>query len=201
MPARGRPQGAPLRRWAAIALAGVALMALVAGALWFHYFAPGSKVAEPPMRIVPFTSYPGQQNYARFSPDGNQIAFSWDGEKGDNWDIYVKLIGTEKPLRLTTDAGEDDFPAWSPDGRYIAFCRYNSKNEGGIYVVPALGGAEHRLPTPSLSWYDWAEFLDWSPDGKYLVYVDKQTWTLFLVGADNPDDKRQLTTSHRTGGS
>lgn len=184
-----------LRRWAAIALAGLALMALVAGALWFRYIGPDSKVAGPPMRIVPLTSFPGHQNYARFSPDGKQIAFAWDGEKGDNWDIYVKLIGTEKPLRLTTDAGEDNFPAWSPDGRYIAFCRYNSKNEGGIYVVPALGGAEHRLPTPSLSWYDWAEFLDWSPDGKYLVYVDKHTWTLFLVGADNPDDKRQLTTS------
>jgi Tol biopolymer transport system component len=78
-------------------------MALVAGALWFHYFGRGSKVAEPPMRIVPFTSYAGHQDHARFSPDGNQIAFSWTGEKGDNWDIYVKLIGAEKPLRLTTD--------------------------------------------------------------------------------------------------
>ena len=183
-----------LRRWAAIALASVALIAVIAGAVWFRYFRTGSKVTEP-MRIVPFTSYPGHQDYARFSPDGNQIAFSWDGEKGDNWDIYVKLIGTEKPLRLTTDPGEDRFPVWSPDGRYIAFCRYNSKGEGGIYVVPALGGAEQRLATPSLYWYEWAEFLDWSPDGKYLVYVDKQTTTLFLVAADNPDDKRQLTTS------
>jgi Tol biopolymer transport system component/serine/threonine protein kinase len=183
-----------IRRWAAIVLAGVALMALVAGALWFRYFRPGSKVAEP-MRIVPFTSFPGHQDDARFSPDGNQIAFSWDGEKGDNWDIYAKLIGTEKPLRLTTDAGEDRFPAWSPDGRYIAFCRYNNEGEVRIYVVPALGGPERRLPTPSLYWYDWAEYFDWSRDGKYLVYVDKQTRTLFLVAADNPDDKRRLTIS------
>ena len=187
----GRP---PLRRWAVMALASVALIAAIAGAAWFRYFRPGSKVAGP-MSIVPFTSFPGHQDDARFSPDGNQIAFSWDGEKEDNWDIYVKLIGTEKPLRLTTDAGEDRSPAWSPDGRYIAFCRYNGEGEGGIYIVPALGGPEHRLATPSLFSYGWAESFDWSPDGKYLVYVDKQTQTLLLVAADNPDDKRHLTIS------
>jgi Tol biopolymer transport system component/serine/threonine protein kinase len=186
------------RRSVAIALAGVALMAVIAGAVWFHFFRPDSKVAEP-MGIVPFTSFPGHQNYARFSPDGNQIAFSWDGEKGDNWDIYVKLIGTEKPLRLTTDAGEDDFPAWSPDGRYIAFYRHDER-EGGIYVVPALGGPERKLATPSLGTH-WTggESFDWTPDGKYLAYVDRQpdqqAQTLFLVAVDNPEDKRPLTTS------
>jgi len=185
------------KRGAALAVVGVALIAVVAGVIWFHFLRPTPRPATPPMRIVPFTSFPGHQDDARFSPDGNQIAFAWDGEKEDNWDIYVKLIGTEKPLRLTTDPGEDRFPAWSPDGRYIAFCRYNSKGEGGIYVVPALGGPEHRLPTPSLVWPAWAwdESFDWSPDGKYLVYVDKQTGTLFLVAADNPDDKRRLTIS------
>jgi Tol biopolymer transport system component/tRNA A-37 threonylcarbamoyl transferase component Bud32 len=182
------------RRWAAITLAAAALMAVTAGAVWFQFFRIGARVTEP-TRIVPFTSFPGHQDYARFSPDGNQIAFLWDGEKGDNADIYVKLIGTEKPLRLTTDPAWDGYPAWSPDGRYIAFCRYNSKGEGGIYIVPALGGPEHRLATPSLAWPVWAESFDWSPDGKYLVYVDKQTQTLFLVAADNPDDKRRLTIS------
>jgi serine/threonine protein kinase/Tol biopolymer transport system component len=179
------------RRRAAIALAAAALALAIGGAIGYRYFRrpPG-----PPMRIVPFTTFLGHQDDARFSPDGNQIAFAWDGEKGDNWGIYVKLIGTEKPLRLATDPDDDRFPAWSPDGRYIAFCRYNSKGEGAIYVVPALGGPEHRLPTPSLGWPAWAQSLDWSPDGKYLVYVDKQTLSLSLVAADNPDDKRPLTT-------
>jgi Tol biopolymer transport system component len=185
----------PLRHRMALTLAGIALTALIAWAAWFHFSRRAREAAEPPMRIVPFTTFPGYQDYARFSPDGNQIAFAWDGEKEDNWDIYVKLIGTEKPLRLTTDPGADLFPAWSPDGRSIAFCRYNSGGEGGIYVVPALGGPEHRVPTPSLFSFPLAEYLDWSPDGKYLVYVDKQTRTLFLVAADNPDDKRRLTIS------
>jgi Tol biopolymer transport system component/predicted Ser/Thr protein kinase len=188
----------PYPRWAAIALAGVALVLLIGGAIGYRLFRPAPKAPAPPMRIVPFTTFPGHQDYARFSPDGNQIAFAWDGEKGDNWDIYVKLIGTEKPLRLTTDPGEDTSPSWSPDGRYIAFCRH-SEHEDGIYVVPALGGAERKLHSPSLgaSWHWVAGFLDWSPDGKYLAYVDRppgqQGLSIFLLAVENPDDRRALT--------
>jgi Tol biopolymer transport system component/tRNA A-37 threonylcarbamoyl transferase component Bud32 len=191
----------PLSRWVGIALATVALIALIAGAGWFRFLRPASKLARPPMRIVPLTSYLGHQSEPRFSPDGNQIAFSWDGEKEDNWDIYVKLIGTEKPLRLTTDPGEDRFPVWSPDGRYVAFYRH-SEREDGIYVIPALGGPERRLHTLSPGAYlsgSPGESIDWSPDDKYLAYTDlrtdKQAPTLFLLAVDNPENTRPLTSS------
>jgi Tol biopolymer transport system component/predicted Ser/Thr protein kinase len=185
----------PLRSWAAIALAGVALIAAIAGAVWFQFFRPGSKVTEP-MRIVPFTTFPGHQDFARFSRDGNQIAFAWDGEKGDNWDIYVKLIGTEKPLKITADPCCDLFPAWAPDGRNIAFFRRRER-ETGIYAVPALGGPERKLCTSSQGGFAWPESFDWSSDGKYLAYVDRRTdpatSSIFLLAVDNPDDKRPLT--------
>jgi Tol biopolymer transport system component len=197
VPAPGHLPGGPLRRWAVIALAGMVLLAVIAGAVWFHFFRPGSKVAGPPMRIVPLTSFAGHQDNARFSPDGNQIAFSWDGENENNYDIYVKLIGTETPLRLTTDPNQDDSPVWSPDGRSIAFYRH-SEQEDGIYVVPALGGPERKLHTPSLG-AAWFESLDWSPDGKYLAYVDRcndqQAPTIFILAVDNPDDQRALSAS------
>ena len=70
---------------------------------------------------IPLTSYSGMERQPSFSLDGSQIAFSWDGEKQDNFDIYVKVIGPGAPLRLTTHAGPDFSPAWSPDGRQIAF--------------------------------------------------------------------------------
>jgi len=188
-PDRGRPQGAPLRRVAAIALAAAALALGIGGVMGYRYF---RKPPGPPMRVVPFTTFLGQQDEARFSPDGNQIAFSWDGEKEDNWDIYVKLIGVEKPLRLTTDPGEDTSPAWSPDGRYIAFRRHTD-SEYGIYVVPALGGPQRKLHAPRTS-----GSLDWSPDGKYLAYdearLGQQDTSIFLLAVDNPEDNRPLTT-------
>jgi Tol biopolymer transport system component len=190
----GRPQGAPLQmRWRIVLAA--ALVLVIGGAVGYRHF---RKPPGPPMRVVPFTSFPGHEVDARFSPDGNQIAFSWDGEKKDNWDIYVKLIGEEKPLRLTTDPGEDLLPAWSPDGRYIAFCRW-SKAEYGIYLVPALGGPERKLhsakPVTAVNFFPLS--LDWSPDGKYLVYREgrpgEQPWNLSLLAVENPEDRRALT--------
>ena len=69
------------------------------------------------------TRFPGRETQPAFSPDGRQIAFVWDGAEENNADIYVKLIDTGEPLRLTTDPAPDHSPVWSPDGRYIAFAR------------------------------------------------------------------------------
>ena len=43
-----------------------------------------------------------------FSPDGEQVAFSWDGGVYDNSDIYVKIVGSSEVRRLTTDPAFDD---------------------------------------------------------------------------------------------
>src|SRR5262249_33303560 len=104
-----------------IALAGtLGLVSLGSILLWGRSSASSSKLPTLPLKAIPCTSYRGQQWDGAFSPDGNQIAFSWDEEKEDNWHIYVKPIGTEKPLRLTAGADIDRHPAWSPDGRNLA---------------------------------------------------------------------------------
>ena len=72
------------------------------------------------------------------------MAFSWNGEKQDNFDIYVKLIGSPTPLRLTTDPAEDVSPAFSPDGRSIGFVRV-SKEHAAFIVIPAIGGPERLV--------------------------------------------------------
>ena len=94
---------------------------------------------------MPLTSLPGQEISPSFSPDGSQVAFGWDGEtNGAGFDLYVKVIGTEKPLRLTNHPASWMGAAWSPDGRYIAVNRLDKEN-GGIFLVPALGGPERKL--------------------------------------------------------
>ena len=65
-----------------------------------------------------------------FSPDGEQVAFSWNGEKWDDASIYVKMIGSAEVRRLTTDPASDGYPAWSPDGRQIAFVRTVGEDTG-----------------------------------------------------------------------
>ena len=135
--------------------------------------APRSQSAAPGAdpTVVPLTAFPGQEIAPTFSPDGSQVAFAWSPEGlEDRFDLYVKCLGSEKLLRLTTHAAEWISPAWSPDGRSIAFARM--AHEGtGIYLIPALGGRERKLVGVEFSYYQQTP-LSWSPDGKLLAYTD-----------------------------
>ena len=109
------------RRWAwALGMAAAAVVVTMAG-LSVGNFLPTAEEPLEPLRAVPLTSYPGIESQPTFSPDGTQVAFSWRGEKRDNWDVYVKLIGPGPPLRLTTDPDVDHSAAWSPDGQHMPF--------------------------------------------------------------------------------
>src|SRR5215471_9832579 len=101
------------RKWA-LAAAGAVVAVCGAAALWIRRESPPQ-----PMTVTPFTVYPGSEGYPSLSPDGNQVAFVWGGPDDSNSDIYVKMIGSGEPLRLTSHPADDLFPAWSPDGRQI----------------------------------------------------------------------------------
>src|SRR5258708_21403680 len=114
--------------------------------------APALK-AQP--RLVPLTTYAGREYEPALAPDGNRVAFAWSGPDvpiGRTASIYIKQIGEEHALRLTSVPGAIDFgPDWSPDGAYIVFGRFPAPTaapgtvERGIYIVPATGGAERRV--------------------------------------------------------
>ena len=170
------------------------LVLVIGGAAWFHFFRAASQSALPPMRVVPLTTLPGSEFYPALSPDGNQVAFSWDGETGDNVDIYIKLIGAETTLRLTDNPARDCCPAWSPDGRSIAFTRI-SETKGEIFIVPALGGPERKLQTTTgahpLGLF---RFVSWSPDGRFLAFADQGPdegpYAIFLVSVESLERRK-----------
>jgi Tol biopolymer transport system component len=148
------------------------------------------------MRSRPLTSLPGQERYPSFSPDGNQIAFAWDGENGDNQDIYIKVVGAGVPLRLTTHPAADQKPAWSSDGRHIAFVRSSEEGSGsGIFVIPALGGHERKIGS-LIPEHEWAAGPSWSPDGRLLALSEthegQAPLSIFLVSIESLE-KRKLT--------
>jgi Tol biopolymer transport system component/DNA-binding winged helix-turn-helix (wHTH) protein len=129
-----------------IVWASLVATALVAGGIAAWSLRPKVKPPAEPLTAVPLTSYRGTQDVPSFSPDGNQVAFQWNGEGQDNFDIYVKGLSSDStPLRLTTDPAADIDPAWSPDGRTIAFQRVKGANQVDLMLIPALGGAERRL--------------------------------------------------------
>jgi Tol biopolymer transport system component/DNA-binding winged helix-turn-helix (wHTH) protein len=162
----GMQQATPGMR-AAQAIA-VLLVATVAWLIWTISRAP---LLQPV--VMPLTSYLGDERFPTFAPDGRQIAFAWNGEKRDNWDIYVKQVGSAGlPLRVTSNPADDTMPAWSPDGRYIAFERQQRK-KFAIYLTSPLGGPERQVT-------DWLTTKDtvtlsppsWSPDGQWLVAAE-----------------------------
>jgi Tol biopolymer transport system component len=180
-------------RLVALPLAAGALLAgagLAAGLLNWNA-APRDQM----LHAVPLTTYPGTQDWPSFSPDGSEVAFSWDGDRQDNLDIYVKRIGPEPPARLTSDPAPDRAPAWSPDGTAIAFLRGSQPGKAAVVLITPLGGPERVLTEVAVSGPN-NQFLAWSPDSKWLAVSDRpagQPPGLWLVSV-KMGERRRLTT-------
>jgi Tol biopolymer transport system component/predicted Ser/Thr protein kinase len=151
----------------------IAVILLLAAAVAFFTLRRAGETVS--LRVDPLTSAQGTESQPSFSPDGNQIAYAWNGDAEENWDIYVKLIRGGPSLRLTESPAVEYSPAWSPDGTSIAFLRHSETEGSGFYLIPALGGAEKKLTTasPSRTGVE-SPFLAWSPDGKMLAIADKK---------------------------
>ena len=152
----------PFRAYLAAGVLAGAAAAVLAIRLFWH---PAPEAAPPAVSVVPLTTFAGTEREPSFSPDGSQVAFSWDGESGNNFDIYVKLIGGGALLRLTSDSAHEGFPAWSPDGRQIAFLRQLGERPG-VFLISPLGGPERKLSDAANG------KIAWSPDGKFLIVCD-----------------------------
>lgn len=139
------------RRFALTAVViGLLLLVAFASVLVFraHHasgsLATGSQVSST-LPAIPVTTAPGQALFPAFSPDEKWIAYLWNGPEQNYFDVYVQLLGSGTPNRLTDNkSARVGPPAWSPDGTEIAFSRCDGKNDG-VFAVPAMGGSERKL--------------------------------------------------------
>jgi len=152
----------------AVAVLGVVIAAAYLGR------SQGRVLPSPP---TPLTVFQGSEVDPALSPDGRHVAFSWNGERQDNFDIYILTIASGNVRRLTAAPAHDLNPAWSPDGRAIAFLRRLDGDHAALLLVPSAGGPERaigetrndemRLP-PQLG------SLSWSADGRWIAAAHRE---------------------------
>ena len=190
-----------------LVLGGLTVCFLALSFLYYNH-SPRAKAGQP--TITPAVTNVGEKYTPSLSPDGQHLAFAWNGGAGRQFSLYVKITGTEESLRLTKQSSIDFNPVWSPDGRYIAFCRIQ-KGETGIYIIPALGGAERRVRKTLWEEQEFYQIiwsagrLSWSPDGKSLAFSDRASRdepasSIFLLSLDSLEVRR-LTSPLRSNGA
>jgi serine/threonine protein kinase/Tol biopolymer transport system component len=132
-------------------------------------------------------SLPGTYATPRFSPDGQRLAVSVAGARGQ--DIYVYDRQRETMSRLTTSVEQNSSPVWTPDGKHLVY-----SNGSALFWMRADGaGDPQRLLAPGHTVFPFS----FTPDGRRLAYWERNDlgsadiWTLPLDLSD-PDHPKPM---------
>ena len=140
---------------------------------------------------VRLTSHPGYEMFARYSPDGTQIAFT--GQYDGSTEVYVMPAegGTPRRITYTATNPRDNLAdrmgpnnvvmTWTPDGRGVVYRnRISDSFDGKLYIAPVEGGLPEQIPLPE------GGFCCYSPDGSKLAYNrvfrEFRTWKYYKGG-------------------
>jgi eukaryotic-like serine/threonine-protein kinase len=146
--------------WAVGIVAAMLAAAAIVGL--FYWRGPGP-VSTSLGKWEQLTFFPDSAVYPQLSPDGRLLAFI----RGEDTffgtgDIYVKLLPSGEPIRLTHDSRIKLSPAFSPDGTQIS---YSVVDPWDVWQVPVMGG-DPQLMLKNASSMTWIE------QGKRLLFSE-----------------------------
>ncbi len=118
------------------------------------------------------TSFQGQTQNPKLSPDGKLVAFS--AEYAGNTDVYVVPVEGGQPKRLTWHPSADIVQGWTADGKSVMFASpratWAPSGAPRFWTVPVDGGVESPMPMPR------AYQGKLSPDGSRIAYRMPSSW-------------------------
>ena len=113
----------------------------------------------------------GNQSSGIYSPDGRQIAFSWDAQ--GPFDLFRREVGSAaEPIPLLVSSVWKYAESWSPDGRYLSYNQSEPGQPRDIWVLPMTGDAK---PFPVAQTPAEESGSAFSPDGRFLAYVSDES--------------------------
>jgi tricorn protease len=122
----------------------------------------------------------GPESLAKFSPDGQSIAFSGNYDGGR--DLYTIPVVGGIPQRVTHHSGFEWLTDWTSGGELLFFQSgmAGSGRQTNILTVSPDGGLPVKLPVP------YGANGSVSPDGQWLAYTphsrDTRTWKRYRGG-------------------
>ena len=123
----------------------------------------------------------GNEQFPKFSPDGQRIAFS--GNYDGNTDIYIMPARGGPPTRLTHHPEADLIVEWYPDGASILYrsrMASPSRRFSRFFKQPVGGGLPETLPLA------YGELASFSPDGSRMAFQfisrESRTWKRYRGG-------------------
>ncbi len=176
-----------LRSWALLSAVLVAAVILIAGAGIFLHERRRVLTPAPQRLLTRLTFDEGLQIGATWSPDSRFVAYS--SNRGGKFDIWVQQVSGGDPVRITKEPGQNWQPDWSPDGKYITY--RSEAGEGGLFIVPALGGSGMERKIASFGYYP-----RWSPDSSQILFQTNQFgWLnhLYVVNLEGGPPREVLT--------
>ena len=210
-----------MRRWTAIAVAGLAVAALAAGCSGSgaggpEERTPGSGTPEGAATVptdlspFPFTppafgpkvecvaveaqTFDTEKSLTGRVPEGKIAFVSFrDEHNGDsNREIYLITPDNPTSVNLTRNSCADDEPDWAPDGERLA---WSSDRDGDfeVYVMNADGGDVTQLTVDG-----GALSPRWSPDGNLIAY--SRGGTIMVVNADGSGPHAVLSSTAEAEG-
>ncbi|MBU1009828.1 MAG: PDZ domain-containing protein [Bacteroidetes bacterium] len=150
----------------------------------------------------------GFELFARFSPDGKNIAFTGQYDGSTEVMLLPAKGGTPKRLTYTATLGRDDVSdrmgpnnivmTWKNNEQIVYRSRKQSFNDfkGQLFLASINGGLSEELPLPDGGW------CSFSPDGKKMAYNrvfrEFRTWKYYKGGMADDIWIHDFTTQQTT---